>query len=214
MVRGGEWNGWGRYDTSAAQVTHAPRARNSRDPPMAETFTLHRGRHLSLKVIDRGGDRPWEYAHRPGVRAVVAVVAEVEVDGEPHLLGIEQDRPPVGTRVLELPAGLVGDGDDADEDPALAAARELEEETGYRAEHWERLTAGPTSAGMSDEVVTFYRARGLTPAGDGGGVDGERIENLLVPLAGADAFLAGREAAGVMVDPKVWAGLYFLGRTS
>ena len=179
---------------------------------MPQTRTLHRGRHLALQAVDRGEAGSWEFAHRPGVRAVVAIVAAVRRGGEPHLLCIEQDRPPVGRRVLELPAGLVGDGDDAGEPAETAAARELEEETGYRPGSMRRLTAGPTSAGMSDEVVTFFLARNLTRPGSGGGVEGERIDLVPVPLSDADAFLTDRERAGVLVDPKVWAGLYFLTR--
>ena len=76
----------------------------------------------------------------------------------------------------------------------------------------ERLTAGPPSAGVTSEVVTLFRARGLSKAGPGGGVDGEAITVHEVPLAGAEAWLLRREATGALVDPKVWAGLWFARR--
>ena len=163
---------------------------------------LHAGSHLELRARGR-----WEYAHRPNCTAIVAVFAEV--DG--HLLCVEQHRPPVDAVVLEVPAGLAGDDGDADEPLETAARRELLEETGYEAATWESITVGPPSAGLSDEVVTFFRAAGLTKTGDGGGVDGEAITVRLVPLATAAAWI-GEWAAepGRLVDPKVWAALWWL----
>lgn len=166
---------------------------------------LHAGRHLRL--VERNG---WEFVERPGVRGIV-VVAAVTPGG--RLLLVEQRREPVGTRVVELPAGLAGDGGGpADEPLEETARRELLEETGWRAAQVERLSAGPPSAGITSEVVTFFRARGLEKAGPGGGVDGEEIAVHEVPLDDVDAFLRAREEAGVLVDPKVWAGLFLLRR--
>jgi ADP-ribose pyrophosphatase len=88
----------------------------------------------------------------------------------------------------------------------------LEEETGYRAAKLERLFAGPLSAGMTTEVVTFFRATELEKAGDGGGGGNEKIIVHEVPFAEAETWLAGQEAAGKLVDPKVYAGLYVLRR--
>ncbi len=166
---------------------------------------LHAGRHLRL--VERDG---WEFVERPGVRGIV-VVAAVTPGG--RLLLVEQRREPVGARVVELPAGLVGDdGSPADEPLEEAARRELLEETGWDAAGMERLAGGPPSAGVSSEVVTFFRARGLAKTGPGGGVDGEEIAVHEVPLGEVEAFLRSREAAGALVDPKVWAGLFLLGR--
>jgi ADP-ribose pyrophosphatase len=128
------------------------------------------------------------------------------------LLG-EQWREAVGARVLELPAGLAGDaGSPANEPLEEAARRELVEETGWDAASMERLTVGPPSAGVTSEIVTFFRARGLSKAGPGGGVEGEAITVHEVPLASIEAFVTGREAGGTLVDPKVWAGLWFARR--
>ena len=51
----------------------------------------------------------------------------------------------------------------------LPRVRELEEETGWTAEHAEVLLIGPTSSGMSNETIAFVRATGLRKVGDGGG---------------------------------------------
>jgi ADP-ribose pyrophosphatase len=117
--------------------------------------------------------------------------------------------------VIELPAGLAGDvPEDADEPLEAAARRELVEETGYEATNLERLFEGPLSAGMTTEVVTFFRATGLTKTGAGGGDGSESITVHEVPLAEADRWLAGQAAAGKLVDPKVYVGLYVLTRVA
>ena len=163
--------------------------------------SIFRARHLELRARGR-----WEYASRPNASAIVAVFAE----HRGCLICIEQRRPAVDATVLEVPAGLVGDTDDGDE-PALAAARELEEETGYRAAELQLVTVGPPSAGLSDEVVQFFRATGLERVGAGGGVDGENITLHRVPLDRAEDWIHGwARTRGRLVDPKVWAALWFL----
>lgn len=165
--------------------------------------TLYQGRFLTLL---RSGT--WEYCTRGNARAVVAVVALTDND---TLLLTEQFRPPLNATVIELPAGLVGD-DEGFEHESLesAARRELEEECGYVAEQFRELTHGPTSGGLTDEVVHIFQATSLTRTGDGGGVEGEDITVHDVPLAQLDAFLAARNQEGMLIDPKVYAGLYFV----
>jgi ADP-ribose pyrophosphatase len=166
--------------------------------------TIASGRFLRL--VREG---TWEWAERTNARGVVVIVAVTE---EGNLLMVEQHRIPIGGAVIEFPAGLAGDEEGAEhEDLSVAAARELEEETGYRPTRMEWLTAGPVSAGMSGEVLTFFRAHGLTRVGKGGGVAGEDITVHEIPLAEAHSWLARRHSEGVMADPKVYAGLYFLG---
>ena len=109
-----------------------------------------------------------------------------------------------------MPAGLVGDiADSANEEAEEAAKRELFEETGYQASHWEYLTEGPSSAGLATEVYALFLATGAKQVGPGGGDDSEDICVHVVPLSEADAWLAAKRRAGIMVDPKVYAGLYF-----
>lgn len=167
---------------------------------------LGAGKHLRL--VSRDG---WEFVERPGIHGIVIVVA---VTPERRLVLVEQRREAVDAVVLELPAGLAGDGESPAGEPLEEAARrELLEETGWDASAMERVASGPPSAGVTSEIVTFFRARGLRKAGSGGGVEGEAITVREVPLDGVEAFLAQREADGVLVDPKVWAGLLFARRS-
>jgi nicotinamidase/pyrazinamidase len=168
----------------------------------ADLVRLGQGRFLRL--VSRAG---WESVERVGSSGVVAIVA---VTDERELILVEQYRPPIGRNVVELPAGLVGDGaGGATEDERAAAHRELLEETGYAAEHLEYLTEGPSSAGMSSERIVFYRARGLRHTGPGGGDGSEDIRVHLVPLERATEWLRERQRRDVDVDPKVFAGLHF-----
>lgn len=189
---------------------------------------LYAGRHLAM--VRRDG---WEFASRGEPRAdgtrvtgVVGIVATTEA-GE--LVLVEQHRPAAGGRVIELPAGLVGDDGEGVESPEAAAARELEEETGYRAAAVRFLLTGLSSAGLSDERVELFRATGLERVGEGGGGGGERISVHAVPVAGVNAWLRKRcgwgdrsaeaevgavgETVGgaVGVDLKVWAALWAIG---
>lgn len=92
---------------------------------------------------------------------------------------------------------------------ALAAGRELVEETGYEASAIEFMTRGPSSPGLSSECLAIYLATGLRRVGPGGGVEGEQITVHEIALSEADAWLAARAAEGVQIDLKVYAGLYF-----
>jgi ADP-ribose pyrophosphatase len=115
----------------------------------------------------------------------------------------------VNAKVIELPAGLVGDVRDcASEELIEAAKRELIEETGYTAGAWKELFSGPPSAGVSSEVVTFFRATKLQCSAPGGGDEHEDITVHEVALGSVDAWLRRKIAAGVLIDPKVYAGLY------
>jgi ADP-ribose pyrophosphatase len=169
---------------------------------MSKDITHYQGRYLSL--IERDG---WEFASRSNASGVVVIVAVT--DGNEIVL-VEQYRKPVQARVLELPAGLVGDHVDPGETVLEAAGRELIEETGYAAGHLEILMASPSSAGMSDEIITFVLATGLQRVGPGGGDASEDIEVLAVPLEQVDAWLEGQRAAGKPMDPKIFAALYWL----
>ena len=142
----------------------------------------------------------WEYVTRSrGIRAAVILAVE---DG--HVLLVEQYRVPLGKACLELPAGLIGDHDDVvDEDALVAAGRELEEETGWRAASLEVAGEFYSSPGMVSEHFTLVRASGLTRTGPGGGTDGEDITVHRVPLAGLAEFVEERRRAGVGIDVRI-----------
>lgn len=149
----------------------------------------------------------WEWAERTNTACAVVVVA---VTPRKQIVLTEQYRIPLAARVLELPAGLVGDTpQQAGEGAVEAARRELLEETGFQSDDWRMLVEGPVSAGMSNEVAALYLARDAWASGQGGGDATETIEVHVVDLDQAEAFLAAKRRQGVLVDPKVYAGLYF-----
>lgn len=159
------------------------------------------GKHIF--VCERDG---WEYVERKKAKSAVAILAET---GDGHIVLTEQYRRPVDARVIDYPAGLVGD-EGGHDDPAETAKKELEEETGYTCSRVERVAGGPTSPGITSESVSFYRAFDLRKTGKGGGVGGEDITVHEVPRASIVEWLHERERSGVFVDLKVWGGLYFL----
>lgn len=140
----------------------------------------------------------WEYVSR--TRNISAAVILAVHEGEVIL--VEQYRVPIRAQCLELPAGLVGDDGEAEE-AETAAIRELEEETGYRAEHMEVLGRFHASPGMSSEGFTLLKATGLTRVGEGGGVEGEDIIVHHVPLAEVPAFVEKKRAEGCAMDVKL-----------
>jgi ADP-ribose pyrophosphatase len=146
----------------------------------------------------------WEYVSRArGIKAAVIL----PIDGD-HIILVEQYRVPVGGPVLELPAGLVGDEDGAEGELALdSAKRELIEETGYAAAHWEDCGVFQSSPGLTGETFTLLKATGLTKVGDGGGTEAENIVVHRLPLAGFADALAPFRARGVAMDVRLLAVL-------
>jgi ADP-ribose pyrophosphatase len=140
----------------------------------------------------------WEYVSR--TRNVSAAVI-VAVDAGAVLL-VEQFRVPLGRNCLELPAGLIGD-ETAGEAPEAAAARELEEETGYRAARVTALGDYFSSPGMVSEGFTLFRAEGLERVSAGGGVEGEDIVVHRVALADIPTFVAAKRAEGCAIDVRM-----------
>ncbi|MBO9499387.1 MAG: NUDIX hydrolase [Novosphingobium sp.] len=153
------------------------------------------GKYITAKTRGR-----WEYVGRArGIRAAVILAVE---DGE--VLLVEQYRVPLSRLCFELPAGLIGDDDGSDFEHALdAAKRELEEETGYRAEHWEVLGEFWSSPGMVSESFTLLKATGLAQVGEGGGVGGENIVTHRVPIATIADTVAEHRARGTAIDVKL-----------
>jgi ADP-ribose pyrophosphatase len=167
--------------------------------------SLAKGKFLEL-VNDSG----WEYVRRTKGSTPVGIAAMTQ-DSPPKVILISQFRKPVGKICVEIPAGLVGDTHAAEEWQA-AARRELEEETGYTADRFEELAEGPTSAGLTSELIKLVRAHGVRKIGDPTPDGDEQITVHEIPLPEIPAFLRGEQAKGHLLDPKVFAALYFLTR--
>src|SRR3954465_9267445 len=169
----------------------------------AETRVIADGKHIRL--VARG---KWEFAERKKVSGIVGIVA---VTDQNKLVLIEQFRAPVNRRVIEIPAGLAGDiAGREDEELEIAAQRELMEETGYEAREMTRLIDGAVSAGITSEIVTLFRATGLSRTAEGGGDGSEDITVHEILVDQVHAWVLAREKEGAIVDFKVYAGLYFI----
>lgn len=154
---------------------------------------MWQGRFITAKT--RG---QWEYVSRArGIKAAVILAME-----DDHVLLVEQYRVPLGANCVELPAGLIGDHEEG-EDTLVSAARELEEETGYRADTLEIVGEFFSSPGMVSESFSLVRARGLTKVTGGGGVDGENIIVHRVALGDLPEFVRHKRAEGCVVDVKL-----------
>ena len=170
---------------------------------MTETETLCNGKWLRLMKRGR-----WEYAERTNPGGGVIIIAVTDDD---RVVLVEQFRPAIECMTIEMPAGLVGDVAGSTDEKAIEAAhRELLEETGYRAGRIDFLMEGPTSAGMSNEILAFVRARDLVRAHAGGGDDTEAIVVHEIPRNEVAGWLVEKIRTGYSIDPKMFAGLYLL----
>jgi ADP-ribose pyrophosphatase len=151
------------------------------------------------RFISAVRDGNWEYVRRTRGISAAVILAETD-DGE--IILVEQSRIPIGRRCLELPAGLIGDDYD-DDNVEKAAARELEEETGYCAHEIQPLGEYYSSPGMVAESFTLVRATGLTRVGDGGGIEGEEIVVHHVPRADVVSFIEQKRDEGIGIDVRL-----------
>ncbi|MFH1474353.1 MAG: NUDIX hydrolase [Chloroflexota bacterium] len=182
--------------------------------PLAERLVaselLHRGHVLEFRVdtVERADGRraQRDVAAHPGAVAIVAV------DPDGRVLLVRQYRHPAGRALLEIPAGTL-DRDPASgtiEDPDVAARRELEEETGYRAGRWERLADFWTAPGFATERMFLYLASDLALAGQDR-LELDEDEALeLVRLPWREALAAAER--GEIGDAKSLVGIFWLAR--
>ena len=160
---------------------------------MDDEEIVWQGRFITAKTRGK-----WEYVSRArGIKAAVILALDAG-----HVLLVEQYRVPLGANCLELPAGLVGD-ETENERVEVAAGRELEEETGYRAARIERLGEFHSSPGMVSESFYLVRARGLEKVSEGGGTEEENITVHRVPLAAIGEFISAKRASGCAMDAKL-----------
>ena len=157
-----------------------------------------------LRLVRADG---WEFVQRKNISGIVGIIA---VTDDRKLILVEQFRPPVGKHVIEIPAGLSGDTPNSrNEDLKLAASRELEEETGYRAGRMTQVASGTASAGLCDEIITLFRAEQLEKISNGGGDESEDITVHEIPLDKVETWLQQQIKQNKLVDLKVYSALHF-----
>jgi len=121
------------------------------------TKNIYKGRIVTLNLetvtLPNGATVELEIIRHPGAAAIVPLKDERTV------VLIRQYRHAAGGFIYEIPAGKLHPG----EDPRACAARELEEEIGYRVSSLELLASIFTAPGFADEVIHIYQGTGLTP---------------------------------------------------
>ena len=160
-----------------------------------------------MDTIERadGSRSERDIAGHPGAVAIVAI------DDADRVVLVRQMRIATGGLLWELPAG----GLDADpatgapEDPTAAAARELEEETGFRARTWRRLASFWSAPGFTSELMHVYLATGIEPAGPDDRRGPEEDEHLRVAWRPFAEAIADVER-GEIRDAKSVAGLLWV----
>jgi len=165
---------------------------------------LYNGKVFNLIVDDvqypSGNKSIREIAEHPGGAVVVAVLDNNEV------IMIRQHRYPVDRVLLELPAGKLSPG----EEPLHCAQRELEEETGYRAASWHKLTAIYTTPGFCSEQLHIFLAQNVHRSARGPSLEeGESSMTVEpIPLYRAITMIEQEE----IVDGKTICGLFLAER--
>ncbi len=164
-----------------------------------EARQVFQGRVISVfcdrVLLPDGTEATREVVKHPGAVVVAALTPARE------LLLVRQFRYPTGEVLLELPAGKL----DAGEPPLACAARELAEETGYRAGKMKLLFSFYTTPGFSDEVLHFVLAEDLAPGPPASEWE-EFVEVVTMPLEEALA----KVFAGEIRDAKTILGIFAL----
>jgi ADP-ribose pyrophosphatase len=160
---------------------------------------IYKGRIVNLTVDEittaSGFKTIREVFHHPGGAAVVPVLP----DGK--ILLVRQFRYPMQEILLELPAGKI----DAEESPEVTAARELEEEVGYRAGRLKKILEFYSTPGFCDEKIHLYLAEDLSPCQPGGDHD-EEIEVVSIELRDLLELIKNNE----ITDAKTIIGIQHL----
>lgn len=191
---------------------------DGRNPPAADdplrerlisSEILKRGRILDFRIdtieAADGHRSTRDIAGHPGGVCMIAI------DDQDRVLFVRQWRHAIGGPLLEIPAGTLDRQPDGSiEDHALAAARELEEETGSRAGSWRYLGSFYTAPGFTSELMHLYLATELRPAA-GEALHPDEDERLeLYPIAFADAIAMAER--GELRDAKTLVALFRVAR--
>lgn len=167
---------------------------NAGDGPRVSRTLIHKGRKFDFefcRVVDGDGSQDREVVRHPGA---VVILPLLQTPEGPKVVLIRNWRIALEAWSLELPAGTM----EPPEPAAACAARELIEETGYRAATLTHLGRFHTSPGLSDELMSAYLATGLSPAGGQDLEADERIRVEPTPLPRCWELLA----SGELMDAK------------
>jgi ADP-ribose pyrophosphatase len=165
-------------------------------PKVLNTEIRYQGRAFDVRVEEvefaPGRSTRLDILDHPGA------VTILPVDGEGRVWFIRQYRHAAGQTLLELPAGTLK----ADEDPALAANRELQEEIGMRAERLEKIATFFLAPGYSTELMHLYLATGLSASA----LDQDEDEMITVEKVPVSA-VWGLIEKGELADAKSLVGV-------
>lgn len=124
-------------------------------PQLLKQRLFHKGRKFDFEVnrlrLPNKSEGEWECIRHPGGALAVPVTSEGK------LVLVRQYRFAVQGRILEFPAGTL----ELNEDPQATIRREIEEETGYRAQKWRKLGEFFLAPGYSDEIIYAFLAQDL-----------------------------------------------------
>jgi ADP-ribose pyrophosphatase len=142
-----------------------------------------------------------EVAEHPGGAVIFAAFPDSS------LILIKQHRYPIDKYIYELPAGKL----DPNETPLDCAKRELEEETGYKANVWQKLTAIYTTPGFCNEQLHIFMAQDLYPAENGRNLEeGEQTMTVeILPLQAVidmiekQTIVDGKSICGIMIGKAI-----------
>ncbi len=167
-----------------------------------ESNYVYKGRVVALRLdkveLPSGKTTIREVIEHPGAVGIIALTGKNEV------VLIKQFRQAVGEDMWEIPAGKL----EAGEDPRECAVRELKEETGFSARHWQKITYFYTSPGFANEILHLYLARGLM-AGEQCLDPGEFIDIHPIPIPAALAKVKRGEIcdAKTIISLLWWANM-------
>ncbi|MEM7726405.1 MAG: NUDIX hydrolase [Cyanobacteria bacterium P01_A01_bin.45] len=162
-------------------------------PQLLKQRLLHTGRKFNFEVnrlrLPNKTEGEWECVRHPGGALAVPVTSEGK------LVLVRQYRFSVGGRILEFPAGTVESG----ENPSETIQREIEEETGYRANKWQQLGEFYIAPGYSDEIIYAFLAQDLEYLEQPPGLEeDEDLETVLLTLSEVEEAIFN----GELVDAK------------
>ena len=172
-------------DDRTGSACNTARMKRHRDVELISSELLHSGRIFDVRResarLPSGLVQTLDVVDHPGAVGIAAH------DDRGRLLVVKQYRHATGDWQIEIPAGRLEIG----EDPLIAAQRELEEETGFRAERWELWRTLFLAPGFCSERMWIYRA-GKLAAQPGGGLAADDDEELTS---------AWMEPAAILADP-------------